>query len=151
MLFPTITFAIFFLVVLPVSWLLMPRRRRWKIFMIAASYFFYGYGVTTSNWSYCLLIAGSTIGNQLIALRIFAAKSERAKRWWLIAGVAGGLGALGYFKYYANFLVPETTNFLEHLGIHLSPGVVSVTLPIGISFFTFQGISYLVDIYRGTF
>ena len=43
MLFPTITFAIFFMIVLPVSWLLMPRRRRWKLFMLAASYFFYGY------------------------------------------------------------------------------------------------------------
>ena len=63
MLFPTVTFAIFFMVVLPVSWLLMPRRRRWKLFMIAASYYFYGYW----NWRFCFLIAASTIGNQLFA------------------------------------------------------------------------------------
>jgi D-alanyl-lipoteichoic acid acyltransferase DltB (MBOAT superfamily) len=67
MLFPTITFAIFFMIVLPVSWLLMPRRRRWKLFMLAASYFFYGYW----DWRFCFLIAASTIVNQLLGRLIW--------------------------------------------------------------------------------
>ncbi len=146
MLFPTVTFALFFMIVLPVSWLLMPRRRRWKIFMIAASYFFYGYW----NWRFCFLIAAATIGNQLIAQRIFAASSERAKKSWLTLGLIGNLGVLGYFKYY-DFFVSEGTNLLDHLGIHVSPEIIAVTLPVGISFFTFQAISYIVDVYRGTF
>ena len=150
MLFPTITFAVFFMVVFPVSWLLMPRRRRWKLFMIAASYFFYGYGVTTSHWDYCLLIAGSTIGNWLVGHRIYAAKTERSKRWWLILAVAGNLGVLGYFKYY-DFFVAEATNLLDRLGLDVAPSLVSVILPVGISFFTFQALSYVIDIYRGTF
>ena len=150
MLFPTVTFAVFFMVVFPVSWLLMPRRRRWKLFMIAASYFFYGYGVTTSHWDYCLLIAGSTIGNQLVAHRIYAAQTEPAKRRWLMLAVAGNLGMLGYFKYY-DFFVSEATNLLDRIGIHVSPDLISVTLPVGISFFTFQALSYVIDIYRGSF
>lgn len=146
MLFPTITFALFFMIVLPLSWLLMPRRRRWKIFMVVASYYFYGYW----NWRFCFLIAASTIGNQLIAQRIFAAPTEKLKRRWLTLGLVGNLGVLGYFKYY-DFFVSEATNFLDSLGIHISPEIIAVTLPVGISFFTFQAISYIVDVYRGTF
>jgi alginate O-acetyltransferase complex protein AlgI len=146
MLFPTITFAVFFMIVLPVSWLLMPRRRRWKLFMIAASYLFYGYW----NWRFCFLIAASTIGNQLLAERIHRTDRERAKRFWLIAAVVGNLAVLGYFKYY-DFFVTEATNLLDRLGVDVAPEIVSVTLPVGISFFTFQALSYVIDIYRGTF
>jgi D-alanyl-lipoteichoic acid acyltransferase DltB (MBOAT superfamily) len=146
MLFPTITFALFFMIVLPLSWLLMPRRRRWKIFMIAASYFFYGYW---NPW-FCLLIAASTIGNQLVAQRIHGSTDDTTKRRWLILGLVGNLGVLGYFKYY-DFFVSEATNLLHRVGIEISPEIVAVALPIGISFFTFQAISYIVDVYRGTF
>jgi D-alanyl-lipoteichoic acid acyltransferase DltB (MBOAT superfamily) len=146
MLFPTITFALFFMIVLPLSWLLMPRRRRWKIFMIGASYFFYGYW---NPW-FCLLIAASTIGNQLVAQRIHGSTNDTTKRRWLILGLVGNLGVLGYFKYY-DFFVSEATNLLDRVGIEISPEIVAVALPIGISFFTFQAISYIVDVYRGTF
>jgi alginate O-acetyltransferase complex protein AlgI len=134
------------MVVLPVSWLLMPRRRRWKLFMIAASYYFYGYW----NWRFCFLIAASTIFNQLLGKAIFRVESDRAKRWLLALAVTGDLGALAYFKYY-DFFLSQTTNVFAKLGVGIAPQVVSVTLPVGISFFTFQAISYCVDIYRGTF
>jgi alginate O-acetyltransferase complex protein AlgI len=146
MLFPTVTFAIFFMVVLPVSWLLMPRRRRWKLFMLVASYFFYGYW----NWQFCFLIAASTVGNQLLTERIHRASSERKKRAWLTLAVVGNLGLLGYFKYY-DFFITEGTNLLHRVGLDISPEIVSVTLPVGISFFTFQALSYVIDVYRGTF
>jgi alginate O-acetyltransferase complex protein AlgI len=146
MLFPTVTFAIFFMVVLPVSWLLMPRRRRWKLFMIAASYYFYGYW----NWRFCFLIAASTIGNQLFARAIDRASDEHKRRLLLTAAVIGNLGLLGYFKYY-DFFVTSATNLLTRFGIDVAPQIVSVTLPVGISFFTFQALSYVIDVYRGTF
>jgi alginate O-acetyltransferase complex protein AlgI len=146
MLFPTITFAIFFMIVLPVSWLLMPRRRRWKLFMLAASYYFYGYW----NWRFIFLIAASTIGNQLLAERINNASEQTKKKLWLTLAVVLNLGVLGYFKYY-DFFVSEGTNFLHRIGLGISPELVSVTLPVGISFFTFQALSYVIDIYRGTF
>ncbi|MBM3670825.1 MAG: MBOAT family protein [Actinobacteria bacterium] len=146
MLFPTITFALFFMIVLPLSWLLMPRRRRWKIFMLGASYVFYGW---LEPW-FCVLIAASTVGNQLVARKIHAATEQRTKHRWLVAGLAGNLLVLGYFKYY-DFFVSEATNLLDRIGINISPDITTVALPLGISFFTFQAISYLMDVYRGTF
>jgi D-alanyl-lipoteichoic acid acyltransferase DltB (MBOAT superfamily) len=146
MLFPTITFAIFFMIVLPISWLLMPRRRRWKLFILAASYFFYGYW----DWRFCFLIAASTIVNQLIGRQIHASEDEKVKRRWLVLAIAFNLGALGFFKYF-DFFVTSANNTLTDLGVDLSSALVSVVLPVGISFFTFQAISYVVDIYRGTF
>jgi alginate O-acetyltransferase complex protein AlgI len=146
MLFPTITFAIFFMIVLPVSWVLMPRRRRWKIFMLGASYFFYGYW----NWRFCFLIAASTIGNQLFAKAIHKADTDRRKRWLLAGAVVANLGVLAYFKYF-DFFVSNATNTLDKLGVHLQPEIVAITLPVGISFFTFQALSYVIDTYRGTF
>ncbi|HEY8218346.1 MAG TPA: MBOAT family protein [Acidimicrobiia bacterium] len=146
MLFPTISFALFFMIVLPVSWLLLPRRRRWKLFMIAASFFFYGYW----DWRFCFLLAGSTIANQLFARLIHASDDERARRRWLVVAVAANLIVLGFFKYY-DFFVTSATNTLHDLGLGVSPELVSVVLPIGISFFTFQALSYVIDIYRGTF
>jgi alginate O-acetyltransferase complex protein AlgI len=146
MLFPTITFALFFMIVLPASWLLLPRRRRWKIFMIAASYFFYGYW----DWRFCFLLAGSTLANQLFARLIHSSDDERTRRRWLVLAVVVNLAVLGFFKYY-DFFVTSATNTLHDLGLGVSPELVSVVLPIGISFFTFQALSYVIDIYRGTF
>jgi D-alanyl-lipoteichoic acid acyltransferase DltB (MBOAT superfamily) len=146
MLFPTITFAIFFVVVLPTSWLLMHRQLHWRLFILAASYFFYGY----YDWRFCFLLGGSTIVNQFVARRIHASDRDGVRRAWLAAGVVANLGALGYFKYY-DFFVSNATNLLARLGLGVSPTIVAVALPIGISFFTFQAISYIVDVYRGTF
>lgn len=117
MLFPTITFAIFFMVVLPVSWLLMPRRRRWKLFMLAASYFFYGYW----NWRFVFLIAASTIANHFFARAIHSSADDRKRRLWLTAAVVANLGVLGIFKYY-DFFVTEATNLLDGVGSASRPG-----------------------------
>jgi len=134
------------MIVLPVSWLLMPRRRRWKLFMISASYYFYGYW----NWRFVFLIAASTIGNQIFARLIHQSESDRRRRWLLTGAVVANLGVLGYFKYYS-FFVSEATNLLDRLGANVSPDIVAITLPVGISFFTFQALSYVIDVYRGTF
>jgi alginate O-acetyltransferase complex protein AlgI len=142
-LFPTVTFAIFFSIVLPVSWLLMPRGTRWRIFMIGASYFFYGYW----NPRFVLLIVVSTIWNQIWGTVIHRLRNDGGRRLALTAAVAGNLGLLGYFKY-AQFFEVSARNTLIHLGVHLNPEIVRVTLPIGISFFTFQAMSYIIDIYR---
>jgi D-alanyl-lipoteichoic acid acyltransferase DltB (MBOAT superfamily) len=146
MLFPTITFAIFFMIVLPVSWLLMPRRQRWKLFILAASYFFYGYW----NWRFVFLIGASSIINQFFARQIYRTENERGRRLLLIGAVVFNLGLLGYFKYY-DFFVTSATNTLNGLGLGISPDVVTITLPVGISFFTFQALSYVIDVYRRTF
>ncbi|MFM8303541.1 MAG: MBOAT family O-acyltransferase [Actinomycetota bacterium] len=143
MLFPTVTFALFFFVVLPTSWLLMPTRRRWKLFMLAASYFFYGYW----NWRFVLLLAASTVVNQVLARAIHASDVDPRRRLVLAGAVAFNLGILGYFKY-ADFFIRSSRDVLDSFGIGTGGSLVNVALPVGISFFTFQALSYVIDVFR---
>jgi alginate O-acetyltransferase complex protein AlgI len=143
-LFPTVEFAIFFPVVLALSWLLMPRQPLWKPFIVLASYLFYA----AANWTFCLLLAGVTLGNQLFAVLIGRARSERSRKWLVGVAVALDLGVLGLFKYYG-FFVTDVGDALDavHLGLPLP--LLTIALPVGVSFFTFQAISYVVDVRRG--
>ncbi|MGI9018958.1 MAG: MBOAT family O-acyltransferase [Euzebya sp.] len=144
MLFPTIDFAIFFVIVLTGSWLLMPKRLQWKLFMLAASYVFYGWW----NIRYTLLLGLVTLVNHFGALAISRLAPGRARRVVLVATVAVDLGGLAYFKYYG-FFVSSVANALGSVGIGISVPLLQIVLPVGISFFTFQAISYVVDVYRG--
>jgi D-alanyl-lipoteichoic acid acyltransferase DltB (MBOAT superfamily) len=174
MLFPTVSFAIFFTVVLGLSWLLRPYALVWRVFIIGASWFFYAW------WDerFVALIAASTIGNYLFG-RAVAASRHRAQQavatpsaaletrplavgrvrpasrpqvdwtpWILGLGIALNLGLLGWFKYY-EFFAGSLDDRLEGLGIGAPFPLLEITLPVGISFFTFQAISYLVDLSRG--
>jgi alginate O-acetyltransferase complex protein AlgI len=145
-LFPTATFAIFFLVVLPLSWLTMPWPHRWRPFIIAASYVFYGWW----DWRFIFLLAGSTLLNQVMAVRIHRARAQSQRKALLVLALAGNLALLGYFKYY-DFFVSSTQNLFSQVGVDVPLEVRSVVLPVGISFYTFMGISYVVDTYRREF
>jgi alginate O-acetyltransferase complex protein AlgI len=138
MLFPTVTFAVFFLVVLPLSWVLMPTQRVWRAFILVASYVFYGWW----DWRFVFLLAASTVGNHLVAVAIHRTREPRRRKALLAVGVAFDLGLLGYFKY-AGFFVSSFDNLFG------TSWIVDVTLPIGISFYSFMAISYIVDTYRG--
>ena len=149
MLFPTIDFAIFFVVVLTGNWLLRPHPTRWKLFILAASLFFYGY----FRWYYVLLLLGSIVVNWWFGQQIFRSLGPDAERtptsrWYVRAAVVVNLAALGFFKY-AEFSLSASTDMLERLGFGLDPPFLNVLLPVGISFFTFQAISYVIDIGRG--
>ena len=146
MLFPTATFAIFFMIVLPLSWLLMPRGERWRPFIIFASFVFYA----GWDWRFCFLLAFSIVWNQVLALAIHGRRDARARKWLLAGALAGNLAILGYFKYY-DFFVTSTNNLFAFAGIDVPLQARSVLLPVGISFFTFMGISYVVDVYRRDF
>ncbi|MBS2551186.1 MBOAT family protein [Catenulispora sp. NL8] len=132
-------FALFFAVVLPLSWALMPRRRLWRPFILAASYYFYA----AADWHYVLLLAGSTVVNQLAATVITRQSSKKVRRTALITAITLDLGALGVFKYLDFF--SESIN--SSLGLSL--GLLHLVLPVGVSFYTFQAISYVVDVHRG--
>jgi alginate O-acetyltransferase complex protein AlgI len=142
-LFPTMTFALFFVVVLGISWRLNDRPLQWRLFILAASYLFYGW------WDpvFCLLLAGSTVGNHLAVMFIHRARTDRGAKVAMGIGVVGNLVLLGYFKYYG-FFVDSLLAVLQPLGLAPTALLVKVALPIGISFFTFCAISYLVDVYR---
>ncbi len=146
MLFPTVTFAVFFAVVLPVNWLLMPHPRWWRPFMIAASYVFYGFW----DWHFVFLLAGSTLFNQACAVAVQRAVADRWRRVWVGVAVAGNLALLGYFKYY-DFFLSSVHNMAAGLGIDIPVTLIQVALPVGISFFTFMALSYVIDTYRGAF
>jgi D-alanyl-lipoteichoic acid acyltransferase DltB (MBOAT superfamily) len=144
MLFPTIEFAIFFPVVLGLSWLLMPRQDLWKPFIIFASYVFYA----AADPRFCLLLGGITLGNQLAVRLIDAAGNDDRKRARICAAaVTLNLLALGVFKYYA-FFVTDVGDVLDAIGLGMPIPLLTVALPIGVSFFTFQAITYVVDVKR---
>ena len=147
MLFPTVEFAAFFVVVLTGNWLLMRQRTAWKTFMLAASYVFYA----AWNWRYTLLLAGCTVANHAVARSLASADArnlgERARRVRLALGIAANLGVLGWFKYYG-FFVSSARNLLASIGIDAPLPLLEIVLPVGISFFTFQAMSYVIDVYR---
>jgi alginate O-acetyltransferase complex protein AlgI len=142
-LFPTTTFAVFFIVVLFLSWLLMPHPQRWRAFIVAASFVFYA----AWDWKFIFLLGFSVIWNWATGLAIHRAGSDGRRKSLLALSVAVNLGLLGYFKYF-NFFVSSTNNALTWVGLELPISVREIVLPVGISFFTFMGISYVVDIYR---
>ncbi len=145
MLFPTVQFAVFFPVVLALSWALMSRPALWKPFIIVASYTFYA----EASWRFCLLLGGVTLANQLAARLLAATEDGRRRHRIVVAAVALDLLALGVFKYYS-FFVQSFADGLQEVGLGAPLPLLTIALPVGISFFTFQAISYVVDVYRRT-
>lgn len=143
MLFPTTDFAIFFAVVYTVQWLLAPYAGPWKAFLVVASYFFYAWW----DWRFIFLLAASTFiawsGGRLIHA---AEGTRRRATLWVTLGLL--LGLLAWFKYYG-FVAVNLDNLTHALGLGRPIPLLVVTLPVGISFFTFMAISYVVDIHRG--
>jgi alginate O-acetyltransferase complex protein AlgI len=145
MVFPSVPFAVFFPAVLAVSWLLMPAPRIWKPYILAVSYVFYA----AASPRFCLLLAAVTVANQLGAWAVVAAGDRRRRARAAVAvTVVADLGALAYFKY-AGFFVTDADELLHRLGLGAPLPLLNVALPVGLSFFTFQAISYVVDVYRG--
>jgi D-alanyl-lipoteichoic acid acyltransferase DltB (MBOAT superfamily) len=99
-LFPTVEFAIYFPVVLAISWILMPHLEWWKIFIVVASFVFYG----TANWKFCFLLGGVIVANHVFARLIGGASDQRRKKQFLTAVITLDLLSLGVFKYYAFFV-----------------------------------------------
>lgn len=143
MLFPTIEFAIFFLAVFLLSWLSRRAQPLHKFILCTASYFFYGYW----NWRFSLLLFECSMVNYILALWLETCVTNRSRKSVLVLGVVFNLGLLAYFKYWGFFL-SSAADLLQTLGFSRDFKIMEVLLPVGISFFTFQGLSYLVDVYR---
>ena len=140
--FNSLTFVLFFGIVTAAYYSLRSWRAR-KVLLIAASYVFYA----AWNPLYVLLLWFSTIADWLLARRIDAAASDRARRAWLFCSLTINLGLLGYFKYGA-LLLETFTALAAKVGIAYSPPSLGIVLPVGISFYTFQTLSYTLDVYR---
>jgi D-alanyl-lipoteichoic acid acyltransferase DltB (MBOAT superfamily) len=124
----------------------MPNVHRWRPFIVLASYVFYSWW----DWRFIFLLAGCTLWNQLLAVRIHRASTHAQKKALLWLAIAGDLGVLGYFKYY-DFFVSSSQNMATVVGFDLPFSVKTIVLPVGISFYTFMAISYVVDTYKGDF
>ena len=141
--FDSLTFVVFFLALmalyqLPWSW----NARKWLL--LVASFVFYG------AWSppFLLLLIASASVDWWLSLRIAGSTSPPARRRWLIVSISANLGLLSFFKY-GNFLSHNVAALLGALGIDWQAPSFDILLPIGISFYTFQSLSYCIDVYRG--
>jgi alginate O-acetyltransferase complex protein AlgI len=143
MVFPTIQFAVFFPIVLALSWALMKRQRVWKPFMLAMSFLFY----SAANWTFCIMLAAMILGNQGAAKLIHRTENRRRRKLVVTLAVAADLATLGVFKYYG-FFATEINATLDKAGLGMPIPLADIVLPVGISFITFQAISYTVDVYR---
>jgi alginate O-acetyltransferase complex protein AlgI len=144
MLFNSLTFVVFFAVVLTAYWTLRSWEAR-KNLLLAASYLFYG----TWNPPFALLLFATTALDFWLGARIATAGTPGRRQAWLLASLASNLSMLGFFKY-GNFLLANTQWLLAQAGISYQPPHLDLFLPIGISFYTFHSLSYTLDVYRGT-
>jgi D-alanyl-lipoteichoic acid acyltransferase DltB (MBOAT superfamily) len=122
----------------------MPHPRAWRPFILLASYVFYGW----VDWRWVLLLIASSVVNTFAAQVIARSDSQVARKRALVLAVTFDLALLGTFKYFG-FFVDEFNSLLDGIGLGSPLPIVQIVLPIGISFFTFQAISYVVDVYRG--
>jgi alginate O-acetyltransferase complex protein AlgI len=140
MLFDTPIFFLFLLVVVVCYWCLDFRNQ--NRFLLVASYFFYGWW----DWRFLCLMITSTIIDYFIAIKIADTKDARVRRSLLVLSLIINFSILGFFKYF-NFFADSAVTSLSALGIHAALPVLRIILPPGISFYTFQEVAYIVDVY----
>ena len=143
MIFNSFQYMIFLPVVFLLHWLI-PSRHRWILLLIASYYFYMSW-----NAKYVVLILFTTLVSYLAAILIEATDSARKKKIILFGTLITCLGVLGVFKYF-NFFAETLSNLFQAFSIPLHPVTLKLLLPVGISFYTFQTLSYVIDVYRGT-
>ncbi|MEZ5942849.1 MAG: MBOAT family protein [Planctomycetaceae bacterium] len=120
------------------------KRRGQNVLLLVASYFFYG----CWDWRFLGLIVLSTLIDYSVALGIAKAEADSRKRWLLFISMAANLGILAFFKYFG-FFSHELGELLGAVGVPSMIPTLNIVLPVGISFYTFQTMSYTIDVYRG--
>src|SRR5688572_7705001 len=143
MLFNTLGFWLFFAVVLAV-YLALRERRRQNVFLLLASYFFYA----CWDWRFVSLLLVSTTADWTLGNLIARETTPAGKKRWVATSVFLNLTFLGFFKYF-DFIVDQAAAVLGLFGVTGLDWHLRIVLPVGISFYTFQSISYIVDVYRG--
>ena len=142
MTFTSLTFLIFFPMVFLLHW--MSQKRAWQnSILVLASYFFYGWW----DYRFCALMLFSSLVDYAIGMRIANAPNQTQKKVALWLSIACNLGLLGFFKYF-NFFTESLVAALGDVGWTVHPMLANILLPVGISFYTFQTLSYSIDIYR---
>jgi len=144
MLFNSLEFAVFLPLVFAAYWLLASKGVKVQnLLLLIASYVFYGWW----DYRFLSLIIFSSIVDFWVGKKMAAAKEEVRRRSYLYLSLFTNLGLLGFFKYY-NFFIDSFVDAFTLMGQSIDPGRLSIILPVGISFYTFQTLSYSIDIYR---
>lgn len=141
MLFNSFEFALFFIIVYGLYLVFNHKLQNWLL--LVASYAFYG----AWDWRFLSLIVISTILDYICGLKIYHSESQKTKKLFLFFSIFGNLGMLGFFKYFS-FFASSLQDFMNLFGMSLNARFMDVVLPVGISFYTFQTMSYTIDIYR---
>src|SRR6201981_1865701 len=143
MLFNSLTFVVFFVIVVTLYWSIGSWTAR-KNLLVVASYIFYG----AWNPPFAALLFSTTAMDFWLGRQIAKAKTQSSRRGWLVSSVCMNRSMLGFFKY-GNFLLENFQWLLARVGIIYHPPHLDILLPVGISFYTFHSLSYTLDIYRG--
>lgn len=144
MLFNSIDFAIFLPIVFLLYWFATNKNLKLQnLLLLVASYFFYA----CWDWRFLFLLMFSTLLDFFTGLKMQDSKNHKQKQFWFWLSVTVNLGFLGVFKYY-NFFAQSFAEAISHFGLQVNPVTLKVILPVGISFYTFHGLSYVIDIYK---
>jgi D-alanyl-lipoteichoic acid acyltransferase DltB (MBOAT superfamily) len=144
MLFNSLDFAVFLPAVFILYWILNSKNVNFQNGLIViASYVFYGWW----DWRFLMLIIFSTVVDYTLGLWIHKSNDESKRKYFLYASLLINLGLLGFFKYY-NFFIQNFVDAFTFFGNPISSSSLNIILPVGISFYTFQTLSYTIDVYR---
>ena len=142
MVFNSFEFAVFLPLVFILYWTVL--RKRQNHLLLIGSYIFYGWW----DWRFLSLIVISTFTDFYVARAIPAQTDAGRRRLFMLTSVAVNLGILGFFKYF-NFFIDSTASLLDSVGLQPNVPTLTILLPVGISFYTFQTLGYTIDVYRG--
>jgi len=144
MLFNTLEYFIFLPIIFIIYWWVNNKSLKIQnILLLVASYYFYA----CWDWRFLFLLLFSTGLDYYTGLKMFYASTIRIKQFWFWLSISVNLGFLGVFKYY-NFFAESFADFLNNFGFQINVGTLEIILPVGISFYTFHGLSYVIDIYK---
>lgn len=144
MYFNSVPFLVFLPTVFVIYWFILKNNLRFQnILLLISSYIFYGWW----DYRFLLLIAASTLIDYYVGIGIDKSRKTGTKKGLLILSLIFNLGVLAYFKYF-NFFIQTWISSWEHIGINMDVNTMKIILPVGISFYTFQTLSYTIDVYR---
>lgn len=144
MVFNSLSFLQFLPIVFILYWFVVNKSLQWQnMLLLLASYYFY----SCWDWRFLFLLVFSTLLDYYTGLKISGTGNRNTKKFWFWLSIGVNLGFLGVFKYY-NFFALSFADALSHFGIKCSVATLHIILPVGISFYTFHGLSYLIDIYK---